>query len=116
MLPFVWQQVNKQAKVVVERSGGYIGQGQAVREVAKALCVRLFREIRQRKATTPNPVGTCHSLVVVDGIAALIARTYKDLKEGKARTINTTALARDAAAGISVNHQVHKSSQLRLQS
>lgn len=114
MTAFVWQQVNKVAKTLAAQIGD--SQGGAVRKVAKALCVRIRREVAARKAKPPGP-GGAFSLVTVDAVQAYIDKLYgaNGLTTGKSRPVRYSIMAMEAAKGISLNVQATGRNQLRLQ-
>lgn len=114
MFPFIWDQVNKQAKWVAQESRGTINQSKAVREVAKALAVRINRMLNERRNEPPKP-GTSTSLVVVNAIESAIKSKYTDLVTTRSKGTSTISLAREAAAGISLSRQVNTKNTLRLQ-
>lgn len=112
MFPFIWDQVNKQAKWVSKETGMNVSK--AVREVAKALTCRIVKLIRARKAVPPPTVGSCFALVAVNQIDGLMAERFGELKHSKPKTITLQAAAKRAAEGINLSRQMNSSETLRL--
>ena len=113
MFPFIWDQVNKQAKTMAART--MHNQSKCVREIAKALTCRIFAMIRERKATPAPQFGSCFALVVVNQIDALVAARYPNLKEAKPKTVSLKATAVELAKGINLSRQMNSKDVLRLQ-
>lgn len=113
LTPFVWAQVCDRAGTLAA-SGRCINKAAGIREIAKALQVRLWHMTEAKKAQ-PAQEGTSFSLVVVNATEAFLAQQFPKLKEGRERTISTGATARELAATISVSQQVSNRNQLRLQ-
>ncbi len=105
MTDYVWAQVCKGGAELAKQ--GLYNRQQAIRHIAKALVVRIWREINQRKAQ-PVREGSAYSLTVVDAVDTYMQKNFPDLLPGKEITIkNLKQSAWEAAQKISLNHQVN---------
>jgi hypothetical protein len=111
MTDFVWQQVNDQAKKLVTP---YCNKQAAIRQVAKALCDRIYTELKERKVKQVND-GTSSSLVVMDAVQLWIEKHYQNLSKTKSQAKRIGLSAMDAAKNISLHHQTGDRNQLRIQ-
>lgn len=111
MTDFVWKQVGAQAGRVAELTG--VNKQHAIREVAKALCLRIRRLVAERKAD-PALLGGSYSIVVVDAIDSFIANNYGRLVSCKTKAKSISRTAMDHAKNINLNRQVGGSDTLRL--
>lgn len=114
MTDYVWAQVCKSGAELTKQ--GRYNRQQAIRHIAKALVVRIWRELWKRK-TQPAREGTAYSLVVVDAVQSFIDKRFGELEQGRPQTIkNLKQSAMEAAEKISLNHQVNTGKNtLRLQ-
>jgi hypothetical protein len=112
MTDFVWNQLKVEAKKIA--SQGLYDKASALRHMAKALCSRVAKMVNERKPAEA-PAGSSYSLTVVDATDSWMKQNYGETVVTKARPKTLSRAAMEAAQGISLNHQVGNSSNLRLQ-
>lgn len=114
MLPFVVSQIRQQARKMVttyEERGAVISKTKAERYVANALIVRIRNLVNERgeqvkkvQLDTANDF-TGRALVLVDEAEALMGDLWPAAKAAPARSLASTALAKELAGKVSLNHQ-----------
>lgn len=116
MTDFVWAQVGAEATRLVKDHAGVVwkkmNRGMAVREISKALVIRIVRELRERTGTAP--AGSSLSLAVVDATLAFMDKHYGPLSRTKGRSKSASQSAMEAAGRIKLNHQFGNKDSLRL--
>lgn len=104
MLPFVWKQVCEQGRKWAEAH--YYSPLKGVREVAKALCLRIYKETATRKHSTQDK--TAFALTVIDATQTFIDAHYGkgNTKSMIKRKTDVWSSAADAAKGIAIAPQI----------
>jgi len=104
MFPFVLSQIRQAAKKLFEQYQN-VDKSRAVweREVGSALAVRIWTMVPD--AEKKREELSANALVPVTDVDAYLNSVEPGLKQNKARPVNTTAAARDAAVKISIHHQ-----------
>lgn len=104
MWPYVYRQILSTG-AELHKAGLYKGVKTAQAHVANALALRINKLVKEQQTSTPAAPRGLNALVPVDIIEQEMAVAFPNLKEGKARTVNTTRAASQAANGISLHKQ-----------
>jgi hypothetical protein len=115
MWPFIDRQVLATARDLT-RQGHYPTTKHAHKAVGDALTRRVWKlnMEKQAKPKTSAQKATSNALVPVDTIQRVIDETFPNVKKGRSTKMRDDAVARKAAEGISLNHQVKHTARKQL--
>jgi hypothetical protein len=110
MIPFIVTQVRQKAGMMARDTG----KTRAIceREIGQALALRLHNEVQKDAARRAEHAK--NALIPVNENESYMKATYSDLKTAKAKTIRTSATARDHADKISIRHQAPNAAGTKL--
>lgn len=89
-----------------------LSRDKAARRIGNSLVWRICD--MTARAKEPGTQAARNALVAVDLIKTLINADFQNLREGRTTSINTSAMGRDLANGISLNSQVKSNNTLKL--